>query len=400
MSNSIKNMLVGVFILGAISIIISVIMFLKPTIGDGKQVLYARFSDINKLHVGTRVLFGGKPVGEVTAMEEIHDAREQPTDELGRVYFYQLTLHVDSKVKVYNTDEVSIQTSGLMGERSISITPKAPPKGVSPKRISNQPIYANSVDPLQNAMIDFSDLAATMEETFDHAKTWISKYGNELGTTIRFMGSAMAEIEQATATINQLGILEDTQKSIRSIHSTLDQVQTAMDVLETKQTFKNIGIISQNLKEATSSIEKASENLASGKGTLGKLIDDNDLYLQLNAVMTKANNLMNDVNHYGLLFHLNKQWQRTRLKKITELNALSSPENFRTYFEAEVDDINASMARISMLIQKAENSTQRQAILQSPKFKRDFAELLHKTNELSDNLRLYNQQLNDAKGEN
>lgn len=369
MTVPIKNMLVGALILCAIALISVVILFLKPTIGDGKQTFYVRFSSINGLNVGTRVLFAGKPVGEVVALEEIKDARHQPTDELGRVYFYQLTLHVDSSVHVYNTDEISIQSTGLLGERSITITPKAPPKGVTPRLISSQPIYADSIDSFQNAILDFSDLASQMEETFRRVGDWIKDHG------------------------------EDVAATVKSADTTLTQVHSAMREMEEKQTFQNIGDVINNVKGASHSFDLVAQDMAQGKGTLGKLVVDNDLYLQANAVMTKANGLMNDLNHYGLLFHLNKQWQRTRLQKITELNALQSPQAFRTYFQTEVDDINTSMSRLSMLIERADNSVEKRAIFQSTHFKQDFADLLRRVDELSDNLRLYNQQLMQAEGE-
>lgn len=361
MTTPIKNMLVGVFILSSIAILVSVILFLKPSVGDGKQTLNVRFSDIGSLNVGTRVLFAGKPVGEVVSMEEIKDARDQPTDELGRVYFYQLTLHIDSKMRVYNTDEISIQRSGLLGEKSIAITPKAPPKGVTPTLLTSQPIYADSVDSLQSALIDFTDLSATMEETFRTMGDWMKKYGEEVGGAVAAATGAMGEIGQAIASCNEIDMFNQLGGMVHDLHT-------------------------------------VSKEMADGKGTIGKLVVGDDLYLEMNSLMTKANNLMNDVNHYGILFHLNKQWQRTRLQKINELNALNSPQQFQLYFQTEVDDINASMARISILIEKAENNPERQRILNSEPFKRDFAELLRKADELSSNLKLYNQQLNQATG--
>lgn len=391
-------MLVGVFILSAIAVLVSVIMFLKPTVGDGEQTLNVRFSDINNVNIGTRVLFAGKPVGEVVALEEIRNAREQPTDELGRVYFYQVMLHIDSRVKVYNTDEISIKTSGLLGEKSIAITPKAPPKGVTPTRIALQPVYADSVDILQNALVDFSELAAFMEQTFKNVSDWLTQNGDAVANTFKATTSAMTEIDHAVATYNKSDMLHDLQRSVQQMSLALGQFQTAMVQMENKDTFNNIGTTVENLKTTSKNLEEATGDLAHGKGTLGKLIVDDDLYLEANAIMSKANNLMNDVNHYGVLFHLNKQWQRTRLQRINELSALNCPQNFRDYFQTEVDDINASMTRISLLVEKAQESPERKAIFESTQFKRDFAELMRKANELSDNLRLYNQQIADATG--
>lgn len=399
MNGAIKNMLVGIFILASITLLVATVLFLKPSVGDGKQVLFVRFSDINNINVGTRVLFGGRPVGEVKVIEEIQEAREQPTDELGRVYFFQLTLHVDSKVKVYNTDEISIQTSGLLGEKSIAITPKSPPLGISPKRVGNQPVYANSVDIFQNAILDFSDLAGNMEETFQQIGNWVRNHGDDVSTTVHTAGSALQEINEAVTAYNKSKLINDVQTGVRKFNGTMSQVQIAMHEMEEKKAFENAGIVIQNLKQASHSLETLGVDLAQGKGTIGKLIVNDDSYLQINAMLTKANNLMNDLNHYGLLFHLNKQWQRTRLQKVNLLNALDTPKSFRAYFQSEVDEINLAMSRLSMVIERADQSPEREEILNNEVFKRDFAELLRISDRLSDNLRLYNQQLTEAMGE-
>src|ERR1700722_15350941 len=108
-NNSVKNMLIGVFIIAACSLLIGIVMFLKPSVGDGKKTLYVRFANINAIDIGTRVTYAGKPVGEVVAISEIYHARSQPVDSEGHFYFYQLTLKVDSSVVVYNTDDISLQ---------------------------------------------------------------------------------------------------------------------------------------------------------------------------------------------------------------------------------------------------------------------------------------------------
>lgn len=132
MSNSVKNLLIGLFLLAGLGVFVGFILFLRPSVGDQKQTLYVRFSTINKVNIGTRVLFAGKAVGEVAQINEIYHAREtQPSDQLGRLYFYQLTLKLDSSVHVYSTDEISIQTSGLMGKNRLPLFLKHPLKGQS-----------------------------------------------------------------------------------------------------------------------------------------------------------------------------------------------------------------------------------------------------------------------------
>ncbi len=113
MGEQTKNMLIGIFVMRACGVIVWLILFLKPSVGDGKETLYVRFSTINQIDIGTRVLFAGRPVGEVVAIQEIYDARTNPsTDATREIYLLSARPQVDSSVKVYDSDEVIVQTTG------------------------------------------------------------------------------------------------------------------------------------------------------------------------------------------------------------------------------------------------------------------------------------------------
>ncbi|MES2344792.1 MAG: MlaD family protein [Chlamydiota bacterium] len=391
MREQIKNMLVGVFVLGACALLVSLIMFLKPNVGDGKQTIYVRFTNINNINVGTRVLFAGKAVGEVEAIEVIKDAREQKTDSQNQVYYYQLTLEIDSSVKVYTTDQISLETSGLLGEKSVSIIPRKPPKGITPKLITTQPAYGNSIDPIQSAFHELSTLASTMEGTFDEVTLWIQRYGQTVGCAIESAGDMMKELHKTIACANEMDIIGDIKITTTNLAATMQQVHSAMTELRDKKVFSNIASVVDNINTTTSDI-------VNGKGALGKIIASPDLYLKVTDIMNKANTLMNDINHYGILFHLNKNWQRIRLQRANLLNTLNTPESFKNYFETEVDQINTSMERISELVHKAEQSPRKEKIMQSDPFKKDFAELMRRADELSENLKLFNESLTEQIG--
>lgn len=397
MGEQTKNMLIGVFVIAACAVIVWLIMFLKPSVGDGKETLYVRFSNVNQINIGTRVLFAGKPVGEVVAINPIADARKKPmADVLGEIYYFQLVLKVDSSVKVYDTDEVTITTSGLLGEKSIAIIPKVPPKGVIPKLITNQPIYAESVDPLEHAFKELTDLATDMQKTFQEVTSWIKKNGDDIGNAVRSFGSTMDEINQTMCEVNDQRIIDDVKVAIQNFSDTFHDMQDAIQELKTEEVFANAGCVMRNLKKATKNVDTITADISNGKGTLGRLIKGDDFYLQMTSVMSKVDTLMNDINHYGLLFYLNKSWQRQRAQRMTAMNALDTPENFKRYFETEVSDINTAMSRISMLIDKAQLSPEKEEILSDEQFRKDFAELLRQAEVLSDNLKLYNQQLTEA----
>jgi phospholipid/cholesterol/gamma-HCH transport system substrate-binding protein len=397
MGEQTKNMLIGVFVIAASSVLVWLIMFLKPSVGDGKETLYVRFSSINQINVGTRVLFAGKPVGEVIAIDEIFDARKKPTaDVLGEIYTYQLVLKVDSSVKIYDTDQIVVQTTGLLGEKSIAIIPKIPPKGVTPKLITNQPIYAKSVDPIENALTQLSNLSKDMSKTFRQVNRWIQRNGDDMGDAIRSFGSTMDEVKITAQSINEQNLVSAAQTAIGTFTSTLCDIRESINQLQMGDVFVNAGTVMQNLKSASCSVAQITDKIAQGKGTIGRLVESDDLYMHISSLLSKVDTLMNDVNHYGILFHLNKSWQRQRSQRITVMNALDSPEGFKNYFETEIAEINTAMGRLSMLIDKAELSPEKEEILSDKRFKEDFRELMRQANELSENLKLYNQQLEDA----
>lgn len=396
MANSLKNFLIGLFLMAGIGIFVGLVLFLRPSVGDEKQTLFVRFSNINKINVGTRVLFAGKAVGTVTAINEIYHAREtQPSDELGRLYFYQLTLKIDSNVHVYSTDEIMIQTSGLMGEKSIAIVPKTPAKGTFPEMITDKtPFYAESVDPIENTITRLSNIGDKLDDTVDLVKNWFEKNEEGLSVAISSFGSAMTQIDIATKALNEHDLIPQLKEGTTALTSSLQKVDTILDSMNQNGVFENLGQAVTNIKLASSSFDQVCQDITSGRGTFGRLMQNDDMYLRLSAIMSKADTMMNDINHYGILFHLNKGWQRTRTKQMALLSDLNTPAQFKDYFQTEIDQINTAMARLSMVIDKTQDEPQK--VTEDPKFRQDFAELLRKVKEMSDNLHLYNEQLSEA----
>jgi phospholipid/cholesterol/gamma-HCH transport system substrate-binding protein len=397
MNNSIKNFLIGLFLLGGLVLFAGLVMFLRPAVGDEKQTIYLRFSNINKINVGTRVLFAGKAVGVVAAVNEISHAREtQPSDELGRLYFYQLTLKIDSKVHVYSTDQITMQTSGLLGERSIAIIPRTPPIGTTPEMISDKsPVYADSVDPLENTFNRLSDIGEKLNDTVDLVKNWFEDNEGKLTVAVSSFGSAMTQIDTATRAVNEHQLIPQFKEGTVALTASAQKIDNALTQMTQGGVFENFGPAVANIKNVSNSLDTVCQNMANGQGTLGKLINDEDFYLRMTAVMSKMDTLMNDVNHYGVLFHLNKGWQRTRTKRISELNALATPDSFKNYFQKEIDQINTSMARLSMVIEKSQE-IEGEKVQDSGMFKENFAELMRQVTEMSNNLHLYNEKLNEA----
>lgn len=392
-----KNILIGSFVAIAISIGIALVFFLKPTIGDGKNSLQVRFTNIAGINKGTRVTYAGKPIGEVSRIEHIPNARIEAVDEAGRVFSYQLSLRLDSNVSVYNSDEISIRTTGLMGEKSIAILPKAPPIGITPELISDQILYASSTDPFDNMILQIGRVTAKAEQTIERFDDWFKETAPVLSHATRSLGDAAQSLDRTLTAIDQHEIIPSLSNSLALVSNNMRLIHSSLANDELLSRFGNLVThlndalyaLNTDGAQTLSNLNKITRDLVSGSGTIGRLLKGDDFYLRCNSLMSKSETFMNDINHYGLLFQYNKSWQRSRTKKANQLKALDSPAEFKNYFEGEIDSINTALGRISELLQRADRSK----IANNEPFKRDFAQLLRQVQALNDSLKLYNEDL-------
>jgi phospholipid/cholesterol/gamma-HCH transport system substrate-binding protein len=399
MNERMKNILIGLFVLGATGIMIALVLFLKPTVGDGKKIMAVRFINISGISVGTRVTFAGRPIGEVIHVTELPKARDE-ADEQGRIYLYQLTLKIDSSVDVYNTDEIAIKTTGLMGEKSIAILPKVGSKDKPAHLITTEIVYANSTDPLENTFNQISRVAGRLDTSVGRIDKWFDENQKYVTNVLKSFDGAMSQVDGFLSMI-------DTEKLVPAVRQSVDLLNDNMQIvrtsLEEDELLHKVANLAENLDQTTyllntegaqtlTNLKHISRDIANGTGTLGRFIVGDDFYLRLASLMNKGETLMNDINHYGVLFQYNKQWQKGRTKKANLLKALDTPQEFRNYFEGEVDSMTTSLGRLTELMDRA-GAEERGQIIQSDAFKRDFASLLRQVQSLTDSLKLYNEGL-------
>jgi phospholipid/cholesterol/gamma-HCH transport system substrate-binding protein len=108
--------LVGVFVLIGLAAVAYLTLKLGAgsLLGGDTYMLEARFTNTSGLNAGSNVVVAGVPVGRV---EEI---RVEPTD-----YSAIVTLRVNSGLHLPTDSMASIKTTGLIGDKFISLSPGA-----------------------------------------------------------------------------------------------------------------------------------------------------------------------------------------------------------------------------------------------------------------------------------
>jgi hypothetical protein len=147
-------------------------------------------------------------------------------------------------------------------------------------------------------------------------------------------------------------------------------------------------VIVNNIRSITDSINTIACTLASGKGSIGPLLMNDEVYFKVNTLLTKANITLNDINQYGLLFSYNNDWKKTRIKKITEMNLIRSPQDFRNYYSKDLDEMNRAVSRIGQLSNSCDSP-----YFRNHNFQKEFKELQDMLKELQGSLNRVQEEL-------
>ncbi|CCB85769.1 MULTISPECIES: MlaD family protein [Parachlamydia] len=387
MADQAKNLIIGIFVIVAFAIVIFMLLFLHPSVGDEGKRLRVRFSDIDKISIGTRVNFGGKPVGEVADIRELQEAIEERIGRDGHVYIYELELLVDSAVNVFNTDEISLRTSGLLGERSVAITPLPPKEGQKLEIVNDQVIYANESGSVEDTIKDLKGVAIKLDLALDSISRALNAMEEE--NVWRNLGDSMQNLSDMTAALNKPDTISETLNNLHDVTEKFGESWEKVDEL-----LDNLVSTTSNTKAMTNDGKEVFASIKEGKGSLGTLLMKDDLNLKISSLLSKGEILMNDVNHYGILFHLDKQWQRLRARRLNLLQKLCSPQEFRNFFNDEIDKISTSLSRVSMVLD--ETGCNPPCLLENAQYKKVFAELLRRLASTEEALKMYNQQVVDC----
>ena len=419
-----KNILIGIFVIIAMAVVIFILLFLHPSVGDNVNILHVRFTDMDKVNIGTRVTYAGLPVGEVVSIAEIPDARTDRIAHNGDVYVYELTLRVDSSVNVYNTDSIVVRTSGLLGERNIEINPLPLKKGQKLVLINNEIIYAETTTSVEDTLKKFSILSDKLEEVLDSIGGAVKDFREtKILDHISLFSQNLADISQS---INEDNKLKQTIDNIKTLteraHNTWDTIDRSVldlnhltqrahlswtTVDETLFNFRefgdnlnrNWGPIEENLQEAsfnilslTATLKNIIEDTSQGKGTIGGLLVKDDIYLRLKSILNKGETVASDVNRYGLLFHQNKLWQRNNAWRNNLLNRLSTPEKFSLYFKDQMDKVSTSLSKVSITLDESYDCYPN-SLIANPEFIQRFADLIRNVEGVDESLKMYNEQI-------
>ena len=304
---------VGLFTL--ISLLIALYMVFRT--GDlrlerqpGYNVL-VDFPDVAGLDVGDTVRVAGVEVGKVESISL--------KENLG-----QVTLSIDHRVPLYEDATAQVETYGLLGDRYISIDPghsklpRVDPGGeihsaVSPEELDTLFAKLSEVADdiktvtttlrnvlggeegelaLREILENSRDLSKELVETVRQNQEDFRQITKQLAVLTREMQGMVAENREAVR--RTLATVPETAENVRKI--TTDARRLFDDHYEDiSETLSNLRVASLQLEASLKAMEQIAGQIREGEGTLGKLVQDDALYVEAKSTLTEMRNLIEDL---------------------------------------------------------------------------------------------------------
>ncbi|MGB0884847.1 MAG: MlaD family protein [Chitinophagales bacterium] len=282
-----------------ISILIAVFgsrFLLGQGILSSNNVYKIIFNDASGLYKSNLVVINGFKVGQVTEMEYIKEG-----ENVGKIL---TTIDVEPEYEIPVGSKAILKSEGLMGDMLISLKLN----NKSNKMIENNGFIASGielgiVDDLGGKFGPVADnLNKTLEninELFDFEKQNVQSLNytvenlNKLISTYGKTGTALnAKINDLGKTLDNLegftGTLNDKSESLGTSLDNIEQLTNNLKDIEVKQTLNN-------LQEATGKLNTALNAVNSSDNTVGALLNDKELYNDLDRAIVNLNLLLKDV---------------------------------------------------------------------------------------------------------
>jgi len=293
---------VGFVFIAAVGIFIWGFNLLKGTdILSTKRYLYGVYERVDGLENDNKVLINGLNIGKVNRLDFIPG-----TDQI------LVELYIQNDVKIPENSVAMIKGTDLLGSKAIEII-----LGDSPKYAENldtlpaqleQSLMSQvneQVEPLKRkALALISSIDSTMS---DIQSVFDENTRNNLTNTIEKIKNTLANAEDATSRIDT--ILTEGQPRIRVIMENLESVSTNLKENNENLTtiLTNFAALSDSLgsaeipqtvraaNKAVKQITMIAEKMNSGDGTIGQLMNNDSLYIELENTTSALRELLEDI---------------------------------------------------------------------------------------------------------
>ncbi|RRO14032.1 MCE family protein [Flavobacteriaceae bacterium 14752] len=303
-----KELRVGLMAIVAIALLIFGYNFLKgKNLLEDSRTFYAVYDQVEGLSPSSGVTINGLQIGSVTNIKIRKDAK------------LVVTMNIKNNFPFSKTSIAEIYGGDLIGGKSIAIVPdfKNQTQAISGDTLQGEieagllELVNNQLAPLQTKVESVVSSVDTLVRSVNYVldigtRESIKKSINDFNKTVKHLNST-AENVDFVLTEN----LEGIQKTIRNAADTSEKLKQFSDTLSKVE----LGKMVNNINTTIASINNITQKINEGDGSLGKLMNDDKLYVNLEKASKQLEELLQDIKlnpkrymHFSVFGKKNKEY--------------------------------------------------------------------------------------------
>ncbi|WP_407277392.1 MlaD family protein [Tenacibaculum maritimum] len=289
MSKELKTGIVAVII---IALFVWGYNFLKgqDLFSSGTRHFFVEYNTIQGLNEASLVTINGMQVGKVI------DIKFNPNPEKKGKLIVEIAL--DNDFQFSKNSVAKIYSASLMGGQNLAIIPKyegeMAESGDTLKGEVESDIFSSvgeKLNPIQakleNVLVEADSLLIGLNQILD------AKSRKSLNRSVLALETTISDVKGTLGGVKS--IVDDSKNNLRATLSNAKKITDDFSKISEDLTKANLGSTVKQLEETIAGVNELLANMKKGKGTLGKLMTDDKVYVNLTQASKEMEELLREL---------------------------------------------------------------------------------------------------------
>jgi len=302
-----KEVKTAILVLFALTVLIGGYYYLKGNnLLNDNRIFYAVYDNVEGLSPASDVTLNGQPVGKVLKIELYDGTRSN-----------LVTFNITQDFEFSKSTVAKIYGGGILGGKSIALEINYNDSALAKDKDTLNAGMEGGIMELVNESItplrdQLSSAVIHADSLLQSLNTLLNKETrNDLKSAVAYFNATAKELKDITGKTNQL--LTENQEKLNNTFSNIDEASTNFSRLSDSLAQVQFVGLSKDLQRLVNDFEAITSDLKSGKGSMGKLLQDEQLYVNLEGTAKQMELLLEDFRlqpkryvHFSLFGKKNK----------------------------------------------------------------------------------------------
>ena len=284
-----KEIKAAFFVLSTIMLFIFGFNYLKgSSLLDRQKTIYAVYDEVDGLLVGANVMINGLSIGNVTELDFLTNSTK-----------ILVTLKVKDKLNFSSKSTASIYETGVLGGLAISIEPlfdrefivKSGDTLKSSVRPGLTELINRQIEPLSRQL---QSTITSVDSIFTGASNVLNRQTQEeIKESISVLTSAINAINNSSIIIEETLTAKNNQ--IKNTIDNFENISSNLSDVSNELNSAGLSNLITSLEVSVEGINSIVSKLESDNSTIGKLLNEDDIYNNLNLSLQNLSLLIDDI---------------------------------------------------------------------------------------------------------